>query len=319
MAVFLFSLLLLTEKFGKKLIGAHPHTWHYIPEQPTAILHIIHGMMEHSARYREFAVWLSGQGIAVYSADLPGHGAAAASPEDLGHIDGDAGWDLILKSVRSVQDQIRAAHPGLPVFLLGHSFGSVVARDFAQQHVADYPIAGLVLSGAMQQPSPLLCAGMGLIALQKFFRGNRHRSALMVRLGYGQYSRHFKPARTDFDWLSTDPAVVDAYLADPWCGYACTLGFYQGMFRALRRSWSCRNIQSLPRELPVLLLSGELDPAIRFGADTRNLHLKYQRCGLDKTEMRLFEGGRHEMLNERNKTEVWAHILRWIRNNSNRS
>jgi alpha-beta hydrolase superfamily lysophospholipase len=223
---------------------------------------------------------------------------------------------MILKSVREIQGQIRQTHPGLPVFMLGHSFGSVVARSFSQAYSREFPLAGMILSGAMQQAVGLLRAGLGLVALQNIVYSSRHRSKLMIRMGYGQYAKYFKPVRSDFDWLSSDPAVVDAYLADPKCGYACTLGFYQSMFRALIDNWSCRNIGKLPPDLPVLLLGGELDPAIRFGADTRNLLKKYRHCGLNKAELRLFAGGRHEMLNERNKKETWEYILEWLIHNS---
>lgn len=282
---------------------------------PSAAIHVIHGMMEHSARYEEFTEWMSGRGIAVFATDLPGHGTAVQHEDELGHIEGGGGWEKIMAEVRKVQDHIRRQNPGLPVVMLGHSFGSAVARSFSQRYSRDYPLQGLVLSGAMQQPIALLYAGLGLIALQKAAYGSHLRSGLMIRLGYGQYSKHFSPKRTDFDWLSTDPAVVDAYVADPLCGFACTLGFYEHFFKALSQTWHSRNIQEMPSGMPILLMGGQLDPAIRFGKDTKALAKKYRQSGLKKAEIKLWENGRHEMLNELNKLEVWEYLSDWIRNN----
>ncbi|MBW6460966.1 MAG: alpha/beta hydrolase, partial [Bacteroidales bacterium] len=136
---------------------------------------------------------------------------------------------------------------------------------------------------------------------------------LMIALGHGQYAKHFSPKRTGFDWLSSDPAVVDAYLADPLCGYACTLGYYSNFFRALLDTWKCINIHKMPPGLPVLLMGGQSDPAIRFGKDTQMLATKYQLCGVRQVEVKLWENGRHEMLNEVNREEVWGFVGNWMK------
>jgi alpha-beta hydrolase superfamily lysophospholipase len=195
---------------------------------------------------------------------------------------------------------------------MGHSFGSAVARSFIQRHGREFPYAGLILSGAMQQPYALLHAGLDLITLQRAIYGQRHRSKLMIALGHGQYARPFSPARTSFDWLSSVPEVVDAYLADPLCGYACTLGYYQNFFKALQETWKTSNIRKMPSQLPVLLMGGSLDPAIRQGKDTELLGGKYRKCGMQKITVKLFGNGRHEMHNEVNSKEVWEYYRDWM-------
>ena len=124
--------------------------WSVRPKSPVAVLHILHGMMEHSTRYREFADWLAEQGFAVYSADHPGHGLSIKDEKDLGHLDDEKGWDEVMESVRMQQERFRKEHNDLPVFLLGHSFGSVVARSFVQKYSGQFPVTGLILSGSMQ-------------------------------------------------------------------------------------------------------------------------------------------------------------------------
>ena len=292
--------------------GTRVNAWRILPETPRYVLHILHGMMEHSARYHEFAEWMAGQGFAVYSADLPGHGASVQGTSDLGHLEDESGWEEVIGSVRSVQDRIRREHHGLPVFLLGHSFGSVVARSFAQRHASKYPLAGLVLSGAMQQPPLLLHLGMLLTSLQKARHGQRHRSRLMIRLGYGQYAKYFAPNRSPFDWLSSRTKTVDDYDADPLCGYDCTLGYYRNFFRALLETWKVSGIRKMPSHLPVLLLGGSMDPAIRFGKDTRMLKDRYRGSGMSKVSIKLYPNGRHEMLNEVNRLEVFEFLREWM-------
>jgi alpha-beta hydrolase superfamily lysophospholipase len=294
--------------------GYKVSAWSIIPETPTAAIHILHGMMEHSARYKEFAEWMAGQGFAVYSADHPGHGLTVRDEHELGHLDDRQGWDEVLEAVVLVQDKIRSQHPDLKVFILGHSFGSVVGRSFTQRFLSGSPLAGLILSGSMQQPPALLRFGMILTALLKMFRGQQHRSRLMITLGHGQYAKFFAPNRSSFDWLSADPDVVDNYVNDPLCGYACSLGYYRNFFRALLNTWKASNIQKLPSSFPVLFIGGKLDPATRFGKDIRLLSEKYMKTGMKMVRVKLYKSGRHEMLNEVNRQEVWEYLRDWMRN-----
>ena len=277
-----------------------------------AVIHILHGMMEHSGRYEGFSEFMVKEGIAVYTSDLPGHGKAVAKHEEPGHLDIRTGWQEILGETARIQRMIRQEHSGMPVFLLGHSFGSVVARSFSQKYGVEFPLSGLILSGSMQQPPALLKAGLLLVALQMALHGQKYPSRLMITLGHGQYHKKFRPKRTDFDWLCSDPVVVDKYLEDPLCGYACSLGFYHHFFQNLLDTWKCRNIRRLPAELPVLVFGGGQDPAVREGKDLEKITRKYRRCGLQQADLRIFPQGRHEMLNEVNKNEVWQWIKDWI-------
>ncbi len=279
--------------------------------KPFAALHILHGMMEHSGRYANMAQWFEERNIAVYCEDLPNHGVNLINSGDLGHLNAES-WSKLMDHVAKIQKHIRAEHPGVPVYLLGHSFGSLVARAFVQENSATYPLSGLILSGAMQQPAMLLRAGLGLIALQSMVCGQRHRSGLMISLGHGRYSRAFKDHATSFDWLSSDPQIVREYLADPLCGYACTLGYYRYFFKGLIKTYHCSGIRRYPPGLPVLLVSGSLDPAVRNGLDTRKLARKFRAFGMTHVETRIFEGGRHEMHNETNKFEIWEYYRKWI-------
>jgi alpha-beta hydrolase superfamily lysophospholipase len=295
-------------------IGLAIHSWCILPEKPLAALQLCHGMMEHSERYRPFAEWMAEHGIAVYAADHAGHGQSVDSPEDLGHLDVKHGWEAVMEAQEKLRQRIDLECTGIPVLLMGHSFGSAVARSFIQRYGKEYSYACLILSGAMMQSPPLLRAGLGIIALQRLFQGQHHRSRLMITLGHGQYAKPFAPARTLFDWLSSVPEQVDKYLADPLCGYACTLGYYRNFFKALLETWEETGVREMPSRLPVLLLGGSLDPAIQMGSDTRRLASRYRSFGMSNITVKLYPEGRHEMHNEVNKMEVWEYYRSWIIN-----
>ena len=151
-----------------------------------------------------------------------------------------------------------------------------------------------------------------LVRIMRLSRGGRFRSKLMIRLGYGSYSRFFKPKRTDFDWLSSDPEEVDKYVDDPLCGQPLTLSFYKDFFTGNLRVRKMKNLKQLPKNLPVLIFCGGKDPTGRFGKDIKLLQEEYSRIGINDVGIKIYPEGRHEMLNDVNREEVWSDILKWL-------
>ena len=281
-----------------------------IKRAPTAIVQISHGMMEHANRYGQFAEYLVNNGYVVYANDHPGHGESANSDKDLGHFDGSKSWDEAVDSLYDLNDFIRKEHPGLPVFLFGHSMGSMLARHFAIQY--GRKINGLIVSGTNYSPEILTNLGRSLSYISSKLRGSFHRDKLLFKLVVGDLNNKFKQARTGFDWLSSDPDEVDKYINDPLCGYHSTAGFYRGMFYGMGIVNNPKNIKKMLPDLPVLFVSGSNDPVGDFGKGVTKVYNLFQKSGMNKLSIRLYKDGRHEMLKEVNREEVMEDILEWI-------
>lgn len=252
---------------------------------PWLILVVAHGMGEHAARYREPLTPLIEDGVAVFSLEHRGHGedAVAAGTQ------GDYGPGLfagLVADLHALVDAARAAHPDVPLVLLGHSMGSMIAQGYFADHTD--ALDGLVLSGA--------------IAIDRVPPGGGDASALIAAL-----NAPFAPARTEFDWLSRDEDQVDRYIADPLCGFGLTEASANSIVEAAPRIAAA----PLPADLPVYIFSGEQDPLHLVLDGWRAIGERYRAAGLDVTE-RLYEGGRHEMLNETNRAEVVRDLATWL-------
>lgn len=290
--------------------GATLHTYRWLPDgPPRAIVQVVHGMAEHAKRYERFAEALTAAGYAVYAHDQRGHGQTA-SKEEHGFLADRDGWSTVVDDVRSVTELARAEHPGVPVVLFGHSMGSFVCRSYAALHGSR--LAGLVLSGTAGDPGRLAVAGRALASLQGRLRGRRHQSGLMTKLTFGSYNAKFRPNRTDFDWLSRDDAEVDAYVADPLCGNIFTTTFYSDLLGGLGEINRPSTYAAVPEDLPILVFAGELDPVGDSGKGPRAVAEAYRSAGVTDVTTALYPDGRHEMLNETNRDEVTAAVIRWI-------
>jgi alpha-beta hydrolase superfamily lysophospholipase len=273
----------------------------FIPAAPTASLVISHGMAEHGDRYQPMARWLGENGIAVITYHHRGHGPSCPS-ENLGHYSDRDGWARVVADLHQVVEHTRSRLPGLPVNLLGHSMGSFIAQAYAQIHGDN--LDTLILSATNRIDRGQLLASRSLIGLIRLVRGKRHRSQLVAKMTFEKFNRTFRPNRTDADWLSRDPLQVDRYIADPLCGFECTVGlwwdFIGGMLRLSPAAYR--------KDLPVHLFSGTADAVGEMGRGVRRHFQAIREAGAENVTLRLFEGGRHEMLNETNREEVWDYL-----------
>ncbi|MFW3168409.1 alpha/beta fold hydrolase [Geodermatophilus sp. CPCC 206100] len=265
---------------------------------------VVHGASEHSGRYARLAGALTARGIAVAALDLRGHGrtAEATGPGRFGP----GGGAALTADVRALQEVAAAEHPGVPRVLLGHSMGSVVALAAAEESGGD--LAGLVLTGPIGVAPHLAESVAVLEASVAAGAGDASLDAL------GAFNQPFEPARTPFDWLSRDPAEVDAYLADPYCGdrMPLTTAYAAGVFGLSVRAASEEGVAALPAGLPVLLLAGRRDPVGGVdAAQVTALAGLLTARGLP-VELHVYEDARHEVLNETNRDEVTADLLTWL-------
>ena len=289
--------------------GADIHIYRWLPDgAPRGVVQIAHGLAEHAARYGRLAGALTGQGLAVYADDHRGHGQTAGAG-DLGFFAEREGWRKCVGDLWSLNRRIAADHAGLPIVLLGHSMGSFMAQDFVADH--SDAIAALVLSGSNGPPPAIAGLGRMIARIERLRQGARGKSALLQSLMFGDFNKRFKPARTPFDWLSRDPAEVDAYIADPLCGFEFTNQLAVDLLDALGPLLTPERLARIRKDLPVYIFSGSDDPV---GANLPALAEAYRNAGLTRVDMRVYTGARHETLNETNRDEVTADLVAWIAN-----
>jgi alpha-beta hydrolase superfamily lysophospholipase len=293
--------------------GTVIHTYRWLPAADApmkAAVQIAHGMAEHAGRYARFAAALCAAGFAVYANDHRGHGRTAGELANVGCFADADGWFKVASDLRRLTGIIRENHPQVPVFLLGHSMGSFLVRTA----IIDEPagVAGVVLSGTGGDPGLLGKVGLVVARAICALKGRRAPSPLLNTMSFGGFNKKFAPARTDFDWLSRDAAEVDKYVADPYCGAIFSAGFFVDLLEGLAFINIPANIARVPKDLPVYLFSGAKDPV---GDDTRGVAQvaeAYRRAGLKDVSVRFYDDGRHEMLNEINREEVFADVIAWL-------
>ena len=270
-------------------------------------VHIVHGMAEYAGRYGRLASRLTDAGFVVWAHDQRGHGGSAGIRL---HLADRGGWECAVADVHDVTAALGSAHPGVPVFLLGHSMGSSVARSATIQDST--LLSGLILSGVSGDPGILGALGSWVAAAEARMRGPRARSRLMSRLTFGRFNASVANPRTRLDWLSRDPAVVDAYLSDPLCGGVATTAFYRDLLAGVRAVSRDQRVAALRGDLPVLVLAGDADPVGDMGRGARGVADQLGRLGRTDVTLRLYPGARHEVFNEINRDVVTDDLLAWL-------
>ena len=285
--------------------GTRLHFLRWLPDGAVrGTVQVVHGASEHSRRYGRLATALTERGFAAYAMDLRGHGRTAES-SGVGRF-GAGGGDALLEDVRAMNLLIEEAHPGVPRILLGHSMGSIIALAAAERDGAG--LAGLVLSGPIGVAPHLAETVAALDEAVAAGVGDNALDAL------GAFNQAFEPARTRFDWLSRDPAEVDAYIADPLCGddMPLTAAYAAGVFRLAVESAGPEAITQLPDDLPVLLLSGHRDPVGGAEAAQVTALAESLRARGLPVEQHVYPDARHEVFNETNRDEVTGDLLTWL-------
>ena len=287
----------------------HGSCWQPARDLPRGVVQIVHGVAEHMGRYDWFARFLAGHGYAVCGADHLGHGRTGAEDGKFGYFGPRRGWELVTRDVRRLRLMAGDRFPGVPYFLLGHSMGSFLTRTY----LCRYPgtVDGAILSGTGQESALLVGAGKALANLIAHIRGPEAVSPLVNELSLGSYNKQFRPNRTGADWISRDEKVVDAYLRDPWCTFTPTVGMFRDMLGGLQYIASPAALAQMDPDTPVYLFSGDQDPVGGNGAGVRKVYGYFEKQGTRDLTMKLYPGGRHEMLNELNREEVYADVLAW--------
>lgn len=287
----------------------HVIVWHPM-DHMRAVVQISHGMAEYVDRYDRLATFLARNGVLVIGNDHLGHGETAKDMDELGYFPTKELSKTVVDDLYKVTKTIRAQYPKLPFFLLGHSMGSFMARRYMMTY--GNLLDGAILMGTGSQPAATLKAAKAAAAGLTLAKGERYRSKTMLNLAFGAYNKRIRPVRTEYDWLSKDDTSVDAYMADPYCGFMFTLNGYKTLFDVLAFIQDEKNIRKLPMEVPTILLAGTDDPVGHYGEDIRSIFETYRAAGMKNIDMTLYPGDRHELLNELDYEQVQADILAFI-------
>ncbi len=296
-----------TFKSTENGIDVHAVTW--LPEgEVQGIVQICHGMVEFIDRYEEFAEYLNERNILVVGHDLLGHGDTAVKKEDLGFFSNWGGNGKLVSDIFRLKGIVKRDYPSVPYFMLGHSFGSLLLREYVMRFKDD--LDGIVLAGTMNPSNIEVLYGSILAKIIGLVRGKHFRSGILNYLAVGKNNGRFKEEGRN-SWLTRDKEVVKWFNKEPLCNFVFTVGAYQDMFEALSEVNKAENIINVDKNLPILMLSGDKDPVGRQGKAVKKLFNVYKNIGLN-VKIKLYKDYRHEILNEINNKQVYEDIYRWI-------
>ncbi|MBR1677198.1 MAG: lysophospholipase [Clostridia bacterium] len=288
------------------------HAIEWIPENEVkAVLQIAHGMVEFIDRYDRFANVLAKNGFYVVGNDHLGHGKSVTDESQLGYFAKHDGNFCVLGDMKQLMDDTKKKYPDVPYFLLGHSMGSFLARQFIEKFGEG--LDGAIIMGTGYQPIATLDLGIALTAVFQQARGGHFRSDMINNMALGSYNKSFEPSRTKNDWLTRDEAIVDAYEANPLNQFKFTVNGYYNLFRGMRYCQRKENLEKIPKKLPILVVSGQNDPVGEFGKAPKTVAQIYKDTGIEDVTLKLFPDDRHEILNELDKEEVDKYLLDWLK------
>lgn len=289
------------------------HAVKWIPEceKPVSILQIVHGMAEYIDRYDGFATFLAERGILVVGDDHLGHGKSLGENGTKGYFCEGPADKILVEDEQTLKKIMQQEYPDVPYFIFGHSMGSFITRNYLAQYGNE--VQGAVICGTGMQAKGLLQFSLGLTKVLKLFQGDKHPSNLLNVAAFGSYCKKIDNAKTVFDWLSHDDAVVNAYIADPDCGFTFTINGFRTMFQLIFNLHDRSYISGMPKELPLLLIAGHEDPVGDYGNAVEGVFKSYKELGMQHVDCKLYDNMRHEILNELGKETVYQDVYSWIK------
>ena len=284
------------------------HAVEWIPKgEIKAVLQICHGMVEHIGRYNDFAEFMASHGYYVIGHDHLGHGKSVGSADKLGFFGEPNGNDYVIGDIHKLHLQTAEKYPNVPYFMLGHSMGSFLLRQYLGLYGEG--ISGAIVMGTGEQPSAVLAAGKLVCKVIGAAKGWNYRSKFVDGLAVGSYKKKLGAA-----WLSKNLENVEKYAADPLSGFTFTVNAYYHMFSGMAKMNQQEKAGKTPKNLPIFFVAGKEDPVGNYGKGVENVYHKYVAAGYENVDIKLYEGDRHEILNELDRDVVFGDILTWLEN-----
>lgn len=294
----------INEIYGKMFIP--------IDIEVNGIVQICHGMCEYIDKYINFAKFLMNNGFIVCGHDQIGHGNSIISQDNLGYFAENNGYKFLIEDLKCVTDLVKKEFPDLPIFLFGHSMGSFVSRCY----IAKYGkcINGAILCGTIG-PQPLAYTGIKLANLMIDKKGGHYRSKMLYNVALDFANIKFLPVNTRFDWICSDEEEVSKHIADTKSNFLFTVSGFKDLFYLVNLCNSTKLIKTIPKDLPILFISGELDPIGENSKGVKKAVNLYKKSGIKDVKCKIYLGDRHELINEKNKEEIYSDVLEWINKN----
>ncbi len=292
------------------------HCVKWLPEgEPVAVLQLVHGMVEYIERYTEFAEFLCTKGFVVAGHDHIGHGDSVTSPEELGVMHAKHPSDVMAADIATHHGMLKAEYPNLPLFILGHSMGSYMLRKTLSAKASEMSdLKGAIIMGTGSESDFIISAGLAVINIIAFFKGETYRSRLVQSMTYGAPYKQFDSYGKDLErsWLSKNVDNVRSYFNNPKCTFLFTLAAYRGLVEATQYDNKAENIAKMSKSMPILFVSGDQDPVGNMGKGVKAAYDKFAAAGLTDLSIKLYEGDRHEILNELDREIVFNDLLEWM-------
>lgn len=275
-----------------------------------AVLQISHGMAEHIDRYADFADFMTKQGFVVVGNDHLGHGKTVASDKDFGYFTENNGALIVVRDVHRLKKKTQEKYPGVPYFVLGHSMGSYIIRNYIARYGKG--VEGCIILGTGWQNRAELKAGIIFMEICKLISGDRHRNTMATRLTFGKYLSHIENPRTESDWICTDEKVVDEFKKDKLADFIFTTNGFKVLFNLVQGACNDANARKVPTDLPLYLSAGAEDPVGQYGKGVMKTYDMYLEAGIRDLKVKIYPRMRHEILNEIGKETVYQNILDWL-------
>lgn len=302
-----FSELTFPSKDGIHTIYAEIYT----PKRRTAkgVVQLAHGMIDYVGRYKALADYLCGEGYILAGNHHLGHGKSVASADELGYFADEGGAEYVVQDMHTMNRLLRDEFPTLPITVMGHSMGSFITRLY----ISKYPhsIKGAIIHGT-GGPNRLLPLGKALASLIAKTHGKRYRSPLIKKLAFGSYNSKFPKSEGDDAWLTRDISAVSGRATDKYTSFDFTVSAYLDLFSMIGDCNSKAWFDSYPKELPTLIVSGDMDPVGNYGKGPDYVYKHLLISGCKSVDLKMYEGARHELFNETNKDEVFSDLVRWL-------
>lgn len=281
----------------------------WIPDKPKMLLQIAHGMVEHIGRYEDFAKFLNNYGIVVFGNDHLGHGNTASNEEDFGYFSNENGNENIVDDMYQLTKMAKEKYKDLPFAFLGHSMGSFLLRAYLCKYGKELDTA--IIMGTGDEKPLALKGGISIIERIAIRKGWHYRSKIIDMLAFGGFNKEFGE-KNGKEWLTRNKEEVDKYINDPKCNFVFTLNAYYNFLKVIESLTKDENLKNMPKDLPILFVSGDKDPVGDFGNKVLGVYEKFKILGMKNIEYKLYKGYRHEILNEIDKEIVYNDILQWL-------
>ena len=287
----------------------HAMKWQSDEVEPIAVLQLIHGMAEYIARYEEAAVYFAKKGFIVVGDDHLGHGDTAKEFGDYGFFCKNDPVTVLIRDEHRLKKIVQKEHEGLPYFILGHSMGSLILRNYLCRYGSG--INGAIVCGTAHYGRLPILGGKILTGFLKMAGKEKNKSAFLDEIMFGSFNKRTEK-RTEFDWICSDERVVDAYMNDPGCGFLFTVNGFDTLMGLVKNLNKKSYLSKMPKKLPVLFIAGTEDPVGNYGKAVKDVSDTFLHLELTQVKIKLYNYARQELLNEMQKMQVCEDVSNWL-------